>query len=110
MPQMTRTVLFTLTLLLSTGCMRRVTILSDPSGAMVHKGRKRLGPTPLELTLWPVPFLRQPVRVGMSGYRGEWIYIGRNLGLWRRQTTHEIILVKTHGPSGTWAPEDAGRR
>lgn len=96
--------------LLASGCVRHVTITSDPAGAVVTRGKKELGPTPLQVTVWPVPFLSQSVRVGVSGYRGEKIPLGRNLGLWRTRTKHEVILIQSHGPSGTWLPEEAGEQ
>lgn len=108
MPQMFRTVLLAVVLALSGGCVKHVQITSDPPGAMVRKGRRSLGTTPIEITVLAVPLLRQPVHVGLAGYRGQDINIGRDLGLWRRRTTHEVILIRAHGPSGTWGPDDAG--
>jgi hypothetical protein len=92
------------------GCMRHVTILSDPAGASVTRRGEEIGTTPLQLNVWPVPFLAQPVRVGLAGYRGQEIPLGRNLGLLRRHTTHHVLLISAHGGAGTWTPEDAEER
>lgn len=92
------------------GCLRHVTIVSDPPGASVTRGGQEIGTTPLQLTVWPVPFLAQPVRVGLAGYRGQEVPLGRNLGLFRRRTTHRVLLIKGHGGAGTWTPEDAEDR
>jgi len=87
-----------LALALGSGCVRHVTITSDP-----------LGPTPVDLELVWVPLLSQPVRVAVAGYRGVKVPLGRHLGLLRHKTTHEVILIRAHGPSGTWGPDDAGK-
>ncbi|MCK6501832.1 PEGA domain-containing protein [Myxococcota bacterium] len=92
------------------GCLRHVTITSDPVGASVTRRGEEIGTTPLQLTVWPVPFLGQPVRVGLAGYRGQEIPIGRHLGLLRRHTTHHVLLIPGHGGAGTWTPEDAEDR
>jgi len=98
-----------LALALGSGCVRHVTITSDPLGASVYRGHQALGPTPVDLELVWVPLLSQPVRVAVAGYRGVKVPLGRHLGLLRHKTTHEVILIRAHGPSGTWGPDDAGK-
>ncbi|MCB9780563.1 MAG: PEGA domain-containing protein [Alphaproteobacteria bacterium] len=96
-----------LCLTLSTGCVRRVTVRSDPPGASVTRRGESIGVTPLEIRVWFVPFAAQQVRVGMPGYRGVYVALGRKLGLFRAETVHEVMLVPNHGRSGTWTPEEA---
>lgn len=93
--------------LLCSGCARRVVVLSDPPGAMVRTTDEVLGPTPYERRLWWSPFGKEEVIVGMLGHRRVRLDLRDNLGWFRGETVHEVILVPEHGPSGTWLPEDA---
>ncbi len=108
MPQMKLPVLLPLLLAALMGCRHRVTVVSDPVGASLHHGRTSLGSTPTEVVLWTAPFLRYTVRVGRSGYRAVEVDLARGLKPWRPRRQHEVVLVREHGPSGTWDAEEAG--
>jgi hypothetical protein len=108
MPQMKLPVWLLLLFAALTGCRHRVTVVSDPLGAAVSHGRVSLGTTPTEVVLWKAPFLRYRVRVGHSGYRAVEVDLARGLRPWRARRQHEVILVREHGPSGTWDAEEAG--
>lgn len=109
MPGVLRPVRLALFTLLLPGCVRRVIVESDPAGAMVRDEEQVLGPTPYERRVWWIPFAHQRVTVGMVGYRRVSVDLRRDLGLFRWQTVHEVVLVPEHGPSGTWLPEDAAQ-
>lgn len=106
-PGPTRLLLGLCLALCTTGCVRRVTVRSDPPGATVTRRGEAVGVTPLDVRVWFIPFAAQRVRVGMPGYRGVDVALGRRLGLFRSETTHQVMLVPHHGRSGTWTPEEA---
>lgn len=110
-------------LLAPTGCAHRVRIVSDPAGAQVRYRRAPVGPTPVEVTVWSVPFTHPTARVVLPGYRPMEVDLSadrrpcRRLGelltlRWRKglglapASTHEVMLVRQHGPLGTWDVED----
>ncbi len=96
-----------LALLLATGCARKVTVTSDPPGASVRKNGELVGPTPVDVRVWWVPFWKQEVRLTMSGRRAAVVSLRKNLGLFRAHTVHEVVLIPEHGPAGTWTVEEA---
>ena len=113
--------------LLLAGCAHRVQLDSLPSGARVaYRGVPRaVAPTTLQV-LW-LPFRKMEVEVSLVGYRTTTLDLQRDVGpvrlfgellrpwRWDRwwggevRSRHEILLVRTHGRAGTWAPEDARR-
>ena len=104
------------------GCAHRVIITSEPAGAVVKMGKRNVGVTPMELTTRWWPFRSLPVRISASGYRAVELDLaydlnpfsiageictfrwGRLLGM-RHRNTHSVLLVETHGLSGTWDAE-----
>lgn len=126
-----------LLLLLLGGCRHRVRIESSPAGATVTYRKESLGPTPVEFVAVWFPLraliLPRPVVVDAAGYRQGQVYVNRNM-FWQEltdgilcvlppyqdtrckevfnklpSTTHEALLIRDHGRSGTWTPEDAQR-
>lgn len=106
-----------------TGCAHRALITSDPPGASVYVGDALKGPAPQEVRFWWYPFRPMKVRVTAPGYRPVTVRVGDEIGLWyfSRQlvslrfqrlfglapgTTHEIVLIRNHGPAGTWTSEE----
>lgn len=108
---------------LGAACAHRVEIHSEPPGATIKVGRKVVGPAPQQVRFlwWPGRPMR--VRVEKRGYRPLVIeasdtvhlrnFIGefftfrykRLVGLTPRATV-EVLLVREHGPAGTWTPDD----
>lgn len=105
------------------GCAHRVAINTDPMGAQVHRGRKSIGATPIEVVIVSIPFSRPKVRLTMPGYRTMVVELRKDKKPMRRfwelitlrprralalvpNASHEVLLVEVHGPSGTWEPEE----
>ncbi len=88
---------------LGTGCAHRATISSDPPGAQVRLGSQYLGVTPIEVKVGRWPWSANVVQVSVAGRRWTDVELSR----WKRKSEHEVLLVRRHGRSGTWTPEDA---
>ena len=108
------------------GCMHRVRVQSDPPGAMIRVGREVVGPAPQDVRFLWWPFRPLKVRVAAQGDRPVVIQVNQNVGPMRflgelltfrykrllgltPRATVEVILVREHGASGTWLPEDIRR-
>ena len=109
----------------TTGCVHRVYIETTPPGATVTMSGEKLGVTPLDDRMWWYPFRPMEARVVMPGYRtvrldlservGPWVLAGDMVRPWRwgrlvgvqHRGRHEVVMIRNHGPSGTWTPEDA---
>jgi hypothetical protein len=113
-------------ILLVAGCAHRTLVTSDPPGALVHMGPRLLGPTPVEIVVWSVPFTRPTADLALSGYRTMSIDLAADrrparrawefLTLrWKRAfarvpgSAHRVVLVPRHGPAGTWTEGDVPR-
>lgn len=118
-----RLALLALLAVLAAGCAHRVRVESDPQGASVKAGKRMRGPTPQELTFLWLPFRALPVRVSAPGYRAVELHAHEYAGLWtftkelfglrfRRlaglepRATIQVVLVREHGPVGTWTEEE----
>lgn len=118
-----RTRLLLLLTLLAAGCAHRVRIESQPPGASVRVGKRLKGPTPQELTFLWVPFRPINVRVSAAGYRTVVVKANKHASVWRiagealtfrykrllglrPRATIEVMLIRDHGPVGTWTEED----
>lgn len=115
--------LLALLALLAVGCVQKISIVSDPVGAQVRMGQRDWGTTPTTVTLWSVPFRPHVARVTFPGYRAVDVDLGpdrrpaarlvdlvllrpgRALG-WVPAGSHEVILVRRHGPAGSWSAEE----
>jgi hypothetical protein len=113
-----------LTALAFGGCAHRAAISSDPPGAAIHVRGHVAGTTPGDVRMAWWPWRTMEVRVQSAGYRavdlrltrdtgpirltGEalTLHFGRLLGQVPR-ASHEVVLVKLHGPAGTWGEGDA---
>ena len=114
-------------LLVSSGCVHMVEVVSTPSGAYVEYGRRHKGEdsrvqtieTPGVIRVSTLPFARQPFIVSMPGYRtfgGDLRWAGietlaevpKVVGL-QRVRRLEIHLLREHGPVGTWDPAHIGQ-
>lgn len=84
-------------------CTHKVQVLSDPPGAEVVIGRKSVGVTPVQVEIKPWKLGTREVKVKAAGRRTATFKVP----LFKRKSTHELVLVRKHGPSGTWEPEDA---
>jgi len=108
--------------LMVSGCAHRVVILSEPAGAVVKLRKRNMGVTPVEFKTRWWPWRSVPVRVSASGYRAVEVDLVYDLGPFRLageictfrygqllgmtpRTTHTVMLVETHGLSGTWDSE-----
>lgn len=104
-------------------CAHRVTITSEPPGATITVRDKRLGPAPQEVRFWWYPFRPMKVKVSAEGYRSLTMKLNDDLGplhftrllftgRWakmvglRPAANHEVMLIRQHGPAGTWTSED----
>lgn len=85
------------------GCTHKVQVLSDPPGAEVVIGRKSMGVTPVQLEIKPWKLGTREVKVKAPGRRATTFKVP----LFKRKSTHELVLVRKHGPAGTWEPDDA---
>ena len=112
--------------LLSSGCMHRVIIQSDPPGAQVYAGDKLLGSTPVEVRRWVWPYRKVPVTVRLPEYRPVTVRLDRDLGpfrvmgevlrlKWRvliglkPRRVHEVLMLPEHEAAGGWLPGDVRR-
>ncbi len=120
----TRLALLCLVTGLFCGCAHRVVVESDPAGATVRIGKRKLGVTPVEfVTVW-VPFKKTEATLSIPGHRTMSARLDEDVGVlrimgemltfrWGHLTgitprrTHKILLMPKHGNSGTWTPEDA---
>jgi hypothetical protein len=84
-------------------CTHHVQVRSDPPGAEVIIGRKSVGVTPLQIEVKPWKVGTREIKVKAAGRRTASFKVPR----FARRSTHEVVLVRKHGPSGTWSPEDA---
>ncbi len=111
--------------LCTAGCVHKVHIDTTPPGATVTMSGKKLGVTPLDDRMWWYPFRPMEARVVMPGYRtvqldlsepvGPWVLAGDIVRPWRwgrligvqYRGRHEVVMIRIHGQSGTWTPEEA---
>ena len=106
------------------GCAHRVMLESDPPGATIKMDGEMVGVTPTELQVTWVPFRDNQVQLKMPQRRSVTLDLHKDLSLlrltgeiftfrWGRlmgkvpRAHHRAHFVRHHGPSGTWAPEDA---
>ena len=111
-------------LFLCIGCAHRVKLESIPSGATLYYKGKELGTTPMEKTFvwWPTKTIK--VRASLPNYLPMtmdladtmWILqpvqevvFFRHKKLWgfSPRSSHEYIMIRKHGPIGSWTAEDA---
>lgn len=114
--------------LLLQGCLvHRVRVESDPPGAVVKLDGKVRGVTPVEFTtVWVPPVTRTVpkayrLRVTMPGHRPVTTSLRDDVRLWRYiihpfrvrmilglepRSVRRYVMVATHGPAGTWTPEE----
>lgn len=105
------------------GCAHRARFVTDPPGATISARGQELGTSPRDVSFrW---WLFNPMKVTISapGYRTVTVKMKGDVGLFRftgellslrvkrlfatvPRTTHEVVLVREHDPSGTWVPED----
>ena len=107
-------------------CRHRLRIESYPPGATVYCDGEEIGTTPIDTMLWWFPFKKIPMTVTLANYRPIQFSAEQQLGFGRLskelltfrykkllgievRTTHQLYLVRKHGPAGTWTPEDAQR-
>ena len=108
-----------LAFMLLSGCVQKISIVSDPVGAQVRVGRRDWGTTPVDVRVWSIPFRRPVARLSFPGYRGMEVDLGPDKQpmhrLWELLTfrwgravgrvpagAHEVILIVKHGPAGSW--------
>ncbi len=103
-------------LLLGPGCVHRVQVVTDPIGASVSLGDRRLGLSPVNVVL-PL-FGPRTLTVQLAGYRTLTVPLGWKLSALAsppeptglpaagplRSATLELRLVREHGGVGTWDP------
>jgi len=114
-----------LVLALLAGCAQKISLISDPVGAQVRMGSREVGSTPVDVVVWSVPFQHPKARLTFPGYRAMEVDLGPDreplkrtwdlLSLhWKRAFalvpagSHEVLLVRRHGPAGSWTSEEAG--
>ena len=106
------------------GCRHQIQIQSTPVAADVYWQNDFIGTTPLTTTFWWYPGRRIKLDVRYKTYRSVGIPIHSSinpailtrefisfrwktmLGLTTR-AKYNVLLIKEHGPAGTWTPEDA---
>ena len=73
--------------------------------------RTNLGPSPIEKNFWSSPFARTSLQVHKDGYRSIQTTVNlerRSLISWMQPENElKFIMIKNHGPVGTWTSEDA---
>lgn len=106
------------------GCAHRVKLDSIPSGATLYYKGNELGTTPMEKTFiwWPTKELN--ITAKLPNYAPMTTDVGTTMGLFRpltdivffrhkrlwgltNRSTHEYIMIRKHGPIGSWTAEDA---
>ena len=111
-------------LLLQLGCRHHIRVESKPTGAEVFLKGEPMGTTPMAIKTWWWPGRQMPIWVKTKGYRK----VGFNMGAmvrsnhllrelvwfkWLRlmgikpRYVHHFVLIRHHGPAGTWTEEDA---
>lgn len=104
------------------GCAYKVALSSVPTPVEVVLPDGRVVVTPVEVDLRWAPFGHQPIVARAVGYRPleldlrrDEIRLGRLVGttlghpstLWGRPRGEiRLLLVREHGPAGTWDPAD----
>lgn len=100
-------------LLALVGCAYRVNLVSTPPGALVELPTGRQVTTPAVVRLRWAPFNEAVVRASARGYRplevdlrDTEVKAGRFLfrAFKRPRGEVELVLVPSHGPTGTWLP------
>lgn len=97
------------------GCAYTIRIESIPQPALVELPDQTRVTTPGDATVRWAPFDKQEIRVTATGYRPLTLdlrakhvrfarYIKRPFGPVRSEV--QLILVPTHGPTGTWSEAD----
>ena len=117
-------ILLSILLLPIFACRHQVVIETAPKSATITHKKEKLGQAPIEITYFWFPFRKFPLKAELNGYRtvnfdasktissriilGDILHlrIQRLLGL-KPRNTHTILLIREHGPAGTWTPEDA---
>lgn len=109
-----------LAVLLTTGCVHRVTVVTEPPGALVRWNGEILPPEQPELRVGP--FGPRELEVEEVGYRpyhgrltghGPLRFLVQAVGLrWlamtgaARESEVRVTLLREHGGIGTWNPDD----
>jgi hypothetical protein len=106
------------------GCLHRIRVESFPPGATVYHKNNDIGTTPLEKTIIWYPFLQIPMEIRLPNYRSVNFNAQDQLSVrkitldiftfrykkWlgiEPRVVHNIYMIREHGPTGTWTPEDA---
>lgn len=89
-------------LLVLVACAHRVTLVSNPPAATIHRDGERVGVTPVEIEVRP--FHPAKVVARHPGHRPLTVTVRAGLRL--RPHTVELRLVEEHAGVGTWAAED----
>lgn len=106
------------------GCRHQIQIQSTPIGAEVYWKDDMIGVTPLTTTFWWYPGKTIRLNIQYKGYRTLSFPVHSSINSriilrelvhlkWRQLTGftprgyYNILLIKDHGPAGTWTPEDA---
>ena len=97
--------------LFSIGCRYKLVVQTTPVGADVILNREILGPTPVEENFWSSPTSKAALEIHKEGYRSIQTTVKlkhRSLIHWKQPENQlKFILIKEHGPVGTWTSEDA---
>ena len=97
--------------LFSIGCRYKLVVQTSPIGADVILNEKSLGPAPIEKLFWSSPFTQASLQIQKEGYRSIQTTVNlerRSVLRWiRPENEFKFILIKNHGPVGTWTSEDA---
>jgi len=121
---MTRFVLYCIFTQHLLSCRHHFRVESYPPGARVYFNGEEIGTTPIDRTVWWYPFKKVPLKVTLPNYRTMQISADQQINAWsltkellsfrykvllgiKPRATHQIYLVRKHGPAGTWTPDDA---
>ena len=106
------------------GCRHRVKLESIPSGATIYYNGKELGSTPLEKTFTWWPTKNITLKAKLPNYLPMTINVSKTMVLWlpltdivffrqkriwgvTPRTTLQYIMIRRHGPIGSWTAEEA---
>ena len=97
--------------LFSIGCRYKLVVQTTPAGADVVLNQKSLGSTPVEEHFWSSPFTQTYLEINKEGYRPIQTTVDlkhRSLISWKQPENQiQFVLIKNHGPVGTWTSEEA---